>query len=97
MSQWFKKRFEDVVWTDVFNQVERDFLALGGPVDMLLIEQSYAPLDSTLFLRVPVADVATAYPGFVPVDGNDLPKKATLLIGYNEEFEKLFEYGQDRN
>ena len=94
---WIKRHFEGRPWTEsaIFNTFETLFMASGGPKAMLLIEQEHAPLVSTLWIRLPNAALQSAFDGFELADQAQLPQKAILLIGHNDEFETLFRYGRE--
>ena len=92
---WIRRRYSEKTWatTPLFDQFERHFMMLGGPKEMLMVEEQHAPLDSTIWIRLPGGAHAAAYSGFEEPSSQSLPKLAILLIGHNAEFEKQFEYG----
>ena len=95
---WIKRRYDKESWssTQLMERVEQEFMTLGGPKEMLMIEETHEPLVSTIWIRHPNEVLAAAYDGFENADPADLPKQAILLIGHNSEFEKQFEYGPSR-
>jgi hypothetical protein len=91
---WMKRHYE-TTWanTTLLDDFEKLFMALKGPASMLMIEEEHAPLDSTVWMRLPNSALAAAFPGFEEASSAGLPKKAILLAGHTGEFEKLFNYG----
>jgi hypothetical protein len=70
-------------------------LALGDEAGMLMVEQRHGPLDCTIWIRLPDKVQAARYPGFQEAPEGQLPRKATLVFGKNDEFEKLFGHGSE--
>jgi hypothetical protein len=94
---WLNRRYEGSPHSReaIQNRFETLFMGNGGAAEMLLIEQFHTPLVSTLWIRLPDTRFRSAFPELNEADEADLPRKAALLTGHNEEFEKLFEYGQE--
>lgn len=94
---WYKKHFP-TTWaaTSVLDDFVQVFMALGGPARMMLIEEVHKPLNSTLWIWLPEAHLADAFPAFEAADASGLPKKAILLAGNKSSFEKQFEHGSRR-
>jgi len=94
---WFRCRYdEDAGRTEpVIEEFSIHSLALGNKAGMLMVEQRHGPLDCTTWIRLPDKVQAARYPGFQEAPDDQLPRKATLLFGKNDEFEQLFEYGSD--
>lgn len=94
---WYKKHFP-TTWaaTSVLDDFVQVFMALGGPARMMLIEEVHKPLNSTLWIWLPEAHLAEAFPAFEIADAAVLPKKAILLAGNKSSFEKQFEHGSRR-
>ena len=94
---WYKKHFP-TTWaaTSVLDDFVQVFMALGGPARMMLIEDVHKPLNSTLWIWLPEAHLADAFPAFEIADPVGLPKKAILLAGNKSSFEKQFEHGSRR-
>jgi len=86
---WYKKRFPET-WaaTSVLDDFVQVFMAYGGPPPMMLIEEPHGPLESTLFVWLPEADLIDAFPGFEAAD--TLPKAAILLAGNRTRFDADF-------
>jgi hypothetical protein len=89
---WHKKHYA-TTWaaTTVLDDFVQVFMALGGPARMMLIEEVHKPLDSTLWVWLPEAHLADAFPGFTPADAAGLPRAAILLAGNRIHFEANFE------
>jgi len=85
----------------IFDQVERHFIALNAPPSMLMIEHYHDPLghplEATIWIRLPDEAQVALYPSFEETPADQVPRKATLLIGHNAEFERLFGYGTDED
>jgi len=98
---WIRRRYSTGTWPKraIFDQVERHYIALNAPPSMLMIEHYHDPLghplEATIWIRLPDKAKVALYPGFEKAPADQLPRKATLLIGHNAEFEKLFGYGTD--
>lgn len=84
---WYKKHFP-TTWaeTTVLDDFVQIFMALGGPVRMMMIEDIHAPLNSTLWIWLPEDHLADAFPDFEPADAGRLPKHPTLLAGNQKRF-----------
>jgi hypothetical protein len=89
---WYKKRFPET-WaaSSVLDDFVQVFMAYGGPPPMMLIEDPHGPLESTLWVWLPEADLLDAFPGFAAADAGGLPKAAILLAGNRARFERDFE------
>ena len=94
---WFTRRYgEDAGRTEpVIEEFSTHSLALGDEAGMLMVEQRHGPLDCTIWIRLPDKVQAPRYPGFQEAPEGQLPRKATLLFGRNDEFEKLFGHGSE--
>jgi hypothetical protein len=90
---WAKRLYElGTPYTPEFKQFEKDFIARGGPPDMLMIKaRSPKPRGDIVFIAIPAADLER-YPGFEEIEPRKLPESVTLLIGLNAEFERRFYY-----
>jgi hypothetical protein len=89
---WYQKHFPET-WagTSVLDDFVQVFMAYGGPPPMMLIEDPHGPLESTLWMWLPEAHLLDAFPGFVTVEGQALPKAAILLAGNRSRFDADFE------
>jgi hypothetical protein len=76
----------------VQNRFETIFVAAGAPPEMLLVGTTPGPGRFTHWLRLPNERYRHAFHEFAEIDARDLPRKAILLVGYSDEFERLFEY-----
>ena len=97
---WIRRRYSsDQPWTTtpIMRQVQKHFMAMGGPTSMLMIEENHGPLDSTIWIRLPDKKPAALYPDFEVAPEDQLPGKAVLLIGNGDEFEKLFKFGSSKD
>ena len=93
---WYRHDYHDrpAERAAVQNRFEAIFKAAGAPRGMLLVGSSPGPGRFTHWLRLPNERYRHAFQEFIEVDRRDLPRKAILLVGYNDEFERLFEYGE---
>lgn len=91
---WFKVRIDGR--PKLQNAIQERFEVIAGangfPPAMLLIAESHSPIDVTIWKRLADQKHAPAFPEFEPTSDADLPQRAALLVGHNDEFEKLFEY-----
>ncbi len=89
---WYKNHFPET-WaaTSVLDDFVQVFMAYGGPPPMMLIEDPHGPLESTLWVWLPEADLLDAFPGFSAADAGGLPKAAILLAGNRARFERDFD------
>lgn len=88
---WYKRHFPQT-WaaTSVLDDFVQVFMAYGGPPAMMLIEEPHGPLESTLWVWLPEADLLDAFPGFAAA-ADAVPKAAILLSGNRSRFEANFE------
>lgn len=91
---WYKRHFP-TTWaaTTVLDDFVQLFMALGGPAQMMMVEEVHHRLNSTLWIWLPEAHLSDAFPGFQAADEAGLPKRAILLAGNKSRFEKQFEPG----
>jgi hypothetical protein len=73
----------------VEDQFERDFIAYGGPRDMMLVSESENFQTTTLFVNLPRA-LLTLYSGFETTRADQLPKHPILLVADQLWFEEKF-------
>lgn len=95
MSVWAKRRLVD--WSPLFDRFEAAFLALNGPRDMLMVAANKA-WDATaqahaedIIIRVP-EQILEGFGGFEKMPATSLPDEASLLIGHQDEFERVFRF-----
>lgn len=67
--------------------------ALGTPRDMMLIAVDEEGCKRRLFVGVPDEVMLSAYYGFNPCLGRNLPKAPTLIAGHQDAFQAMFQSG----
>ena len=93
MTIWAERYFPGGHWS---TEVEAGFLrlreSLGSPADMMLVSVVNDPLVPRLIASLPSKEVLNSLNGFQLMSRDQLPKKASLLVGDQGEFETMFEY-----
>src|SRR5271168_4795833 len=94
-NTWAERYFPGGIWS---TEVEAGFLrlreSLGSPASMMLVsvENDRNRQVPRLIAGLPSKAVLDHLNGFHLIPTDQLPKKATLLVGVPKEFESLFEY-----
>ena len=89
---WLKQYFEGgpVAIKAVKSEFDSLFSALGSSPEMLLVQQTHGPGRVTLWLWQPANMISGVSEEFVEVEDDAIPKKATLLNGNRQDFERHF-------
>jgi hypothetical protein len=81
-------------WQKEQEHFEEQFTALEQPEDMMLVCVEAPDLKSACYIVELPDDVPLDhFAGFAKISEYSLPDKATLLIGYEDHFKKLFGSG----
>jgi hypothetical protein len=77
-----------------FNQLEKKYLKLGGPADMMLVAENRDDGTIMLLWGSPEVDQLALFLGFEPIADHKLPRKAQLLIGREMAFKDFSRYAE---
>ena len=88
---WAWRVITPVEWNEVQDRFESLFVKLGCPGQMMLVATT-GPGPTVLFASLPNSSLLHALADFERIDGGELPAEASLLVGHNHAFEKIFKY-----
>jgi hypothetical protein len=89
---WAAKTYTRGDWIPVQDLFERQFLALNGPHDMMLVMADNDDGSQTLYLGLPKGALIRTFEGFEFMSESELPRAASLLVGDQSAFEKWFSF-----
>lgn len=93
MTIWAHKTFPTGEWFATQALFEKQFMALHGPADMLLVHVDGEDRKTDrIIVGLPNKVLLPMYDGFEEVPAAHLPKSATLLVGHVPSFEERFQY-----
>jgi hypothetical protein len=95
MTLWAEKRdVSNAEWGRVQQLFEKHFMAAKGLREMMLICEEGRPGSDKVRLIVALPDgtPVALYDGFAEIDADQVPRAATLLVGYPERFGEQFAY-----
>lgn len=87
---WATRDFPEDGWFAVQDQFEEEWERAGERPDMMLVYGYEGGTRARICVGLPDRALLSAYSGFVEVAGSDLPRRASLLMGSEEEFSRLF-------
>lgn len=87
MSIWFKRHFGFQPYTETFDLFEKTFMGMAGPREMLLVSDMEPKI--SLYMRLPSEQLGRLFDGFERCSLADVPKTFGILIGHQDEFDKL--------
>lgn len=75
----------------ILKEFANHFDILKRPLDMMLISvDSASAQTSRIIIGLPDKEMLSSYAGFSQIRDSDLPREATLLIGYDKQFAARF-------
>ena len=86
------KEFHGGSYANVQDRFMEHWTSVGGIQDMMMIAERITPARSMIYVLLPKNDAATFYDGFEIVSEEKLPREASLLVGYQPDFEKRFKF-----
>lgn len=86
------KEFHDGSYADVQDDFFRHWATCGNVTDMMMIAERITAARSMIYILLPNDADASGYEGFEITSEDKLPKEASLLVGYQLEFEKKFQF-----
>ena len=86
------KEFHGGSYADVQDRFMEHWNSVGGIHDMVIIAERITPVRSMIYVLLPKDDAANFYEGFEIVSEERLPREASLLVGYQPDFEKRFKF-----
>jgi hypothetical protein len=91
MAIWIERTFPHDGWSHVHDAFESQFDALGGPRDMMLVKVArHDQMFCQLIVALPHAGLANVYEGFCEITPEQLPRRASLVMGHQDVFNELF-------
>jgi hypothetical protein len=87
---WATRSFPANGWYDLQARFQEDFDALGSPRNMMLLYVDVSDRETRLFLQVPDREMLARFEDFAPIEANDLPDEAGLLMGHMDDYVTRF-------
>jgi hypothetical protein len=91
---WIARVFDGADWADIRATFEDQFAMLGRPRDMMLVAAPVHEGRNRLCIGIPEPELLDAYYGFEPILRIALPKAPTLLVGHQDVFQAMFQFGR---
>jgi hypothetical protein len=91
MAIWIKKHFtaaDNWAGTDLMDRAER--LTMRFPYEFMMVEEKGRGLEATIWVRLPLPELAGMFPGFTEGQIGDLKKRPIRLVVEEGEFERVF-------
>lgn len=88
---WIKKRFKSPnnwAQTDLMDRAQE--LIMRFPYEFMMVEQEHDVLDSTIWIRLPMPELAGLFPGFVEDRVESLTTRPIKLVVEESQFERVF-------
>ena len=86
------KEFHGGSYADVQDYFLQHWTACGNVNDMMMISERITAARSMIYIILPNDADASGYEGFEITSEEKLPKEASLLVGYQDDFEKKFRF-----
>ena len=86
------KEFHGGSFADVQDYFFQHWTACGNVNDMMMIAERITAAKSMIYILLPKDTDASGYEGFEITSEDKLPKEASLLVGYQPDFEKKFQF-----
>ena len=86
------KEFHDGSYADVQDNFFRHWSECGNINDMMMIAERITAAKSMIYILLPNDADASGYEGFEITSEDNLPKEASLLVGYQPDFIKKFQF-----
>lgn len=81
---------------DAYGTVQDHFVkhweAIGSIREMMMIAETMSAIKSRIIILLPNNNSSPFYDGFERISESQLPKEASLLVGYQDDFERRFSY-----
>jgi hypothetical protein len=77
-------------WFEVQDQFENEWERAGEPPDMMLMYADEPGLRARICVGLPDRALLSEYAGFTEISAAELPPKVSLLMGSEDEFQRLF-------
>jgi hypothetical protein len=95
MPVWGRKLFGLIDWARDQEKIDQMCLADGRWREFLMVsiqDESNLRWPTTVYIMVPNGAVLAAFPGYERILEAHLPKRASLLFGDANEFERIFKF-----
>jgi hypothetical protein len=97
MTIWAQRTFAKGVWAHVQDLFDKHLDAVGYPanVNMLMVNSNEEWNQDHIIIALPDRTLLPMYEGFKEIGTEGLPKVASLLVGSQTSFQKLFKFKRD--